>query len=82
MYHTEGAGGGHTPDLLKVISFSNILPSSTSPTMPYTCNTIDEHLDMLMICHHLDSNLPEDISFANSRIRSETLLVQKEFYMI
>ncbi|WP_185860834.1 urease subunit alpha [Blattabacterium cuenoti] len=72
-YHTEGAGGGHAPDLLKVISFSNILPSSTSPTMPYTCNTIDEHLDMLMICHHLDSNLPEDIAFAKSRIRSETI---------
>ncbi|WP_185851688.1 urease subunit alpha [Blattabacterium cuenoti] len=72
-YHTEGAGGGHTPDLLKVISFSNVLPSSTSPTLPYTCNTIDEHLDMLMICHHLDSNLPEDIAFAKSRIRSETI---------
>ncbi|WP_185883032.1 urease subunit alpha [Blattabacterium cuenoti] len=72
-YHTEGAGGGHSPDLLKVISFSNILPSSTSPTLPYTCNTIDEHLDMLMICHHLDSDLPEDIAFAKSRIRSETI---------
>ncbi|WP_185877993.1 urease subunit alpha [Blattabacterium cuenoti] len=72
-YHTEGAGGGHAPDLLKVISKENILPSSTSPTMPYTYNTIDEHLDMLMICHHLDSNLPEDISFARSRIRSETI---------
>ncbi len=72
-YHTEGAGGGHTPDLLKVISFSNILPSSTSPTIPYTYNTIDEHLDMLMICHNLDSNLPEDVSFAKSRIRSETI---------
>ncbi|WP_185872853.1 urease subunit alpha [Blattabacterium cuenoti] len=72
-YHTEGAGGGHAPDLLKVISHYNILPSSTSPTIPYTCNTIDEHLDMLMICHHLDSNLPEDVSFAKSRIRSETI---------
>ncbi|WP_202983780.1 urease subunit alpha [Blattabacterium cuenoti] len=72
-YHTEGAGGGHAPDLLKVISFPNVLPSSTSPTMPYTYNTIDEHLDMLMICHHLDSNLPEDIAFAKSRIRSETI---------
>ncbi|WP_202983660.1 urease subunit alpha [Blattabacterium cuenoti] len=72
-YHTEGAGGGHSPDLLKVISHPNILPSSTSPTMPYTCNTIDEHLDMLMICHHLDSNIPEDIAFAKSRIRSETI---------
>ncbi|WP_185877474.1 urease subunit alpha [Blattabacterium cuenoti] len=72
-YHTEGAGGGHAPDLLKVISKTNVLPSSTSPTMPYTHNTIDEHLDMLMICHHLDSNLPEDISFAKSRIRSETI---------
>ncbi|WP_113738433.1 urease subunit alpha [Blattabacterium clevelandi] len=72
-YHTEGAGGGHSPDLLKVISYFNILPSSTSPTMPYTYNTVDEHLDMLMICHHLDSNIPEDIAFAKSRIRSETI---------
>ncbi|WP_317167854.1 urease subunit alpha [Blattabacterium cuenoti] len=72
-YHTEGAGGGHSPDLLKVISHTNILPSSTSPTMPYTNNTLDEHLDMLMICHHLDSNLSEDIAFAKSRIRSETI---------
>ncbi|WP_185865120.1 urease subunit alpha [Blattabacterium cuenoti] len=72
-YHTEGAGGGHSPDLLKVISYPNVLPSSTSPTIPYTYNTIDEHLDMLMICHHLDSNLPEDIAFAKSRIRSETI---------
>lgn len=72
-YHTEGAGGGHIPDLLKVVSYKNILPSSTSPTIPYSKNTIDEHLDMLMTCHHLDSSLPEDTSFAKSRIRSETI---------
>ncbi|WP_185873409.1 urease subunit alpha [Blattabacterium cuenoti] len=72
-YHTEGAGGGHAPDLLKVISNKNVLPSSTSPTIPYSYNTIDEHLDMLMICHNLDSNIPEDVSFARSRIRSETI---------
>ncbi|WP_185868598.1 urease subunit alpha [Blattabacterium cuenoti] len=72
-YHTEGAGGGHAPDLLKVISLENVLPSSTTPTMPYTRNTIDEHFDMLMICHHLDDKLPEDIAFAQSRIRSETI---------
>ncbi|WP_202983521.1 urease subunit alpha [Blattabacterium cuenoti] len=75
-YHTEGAGGGHSPDLLKVISHKNILPSSTSPTMPFTCNTIDEHLDMLMICHHLDPNLPEDVAFAKSRIRYGTIAAE------
>ncbi|OBR62581.1 urease subunit alpha [Paenibacillus oryzae] len=72
-YHTEGAGGGHAPDLLRVASMPNVLPSSTSPTMPYTVNTIDEHLDMLMICHHLDPRIPEDVAFAASRIRSETI---------
>ncbi|GAB6930480.1 urease subunit alpha [Paenibacillus sp. JCM 10914] len=72
-YHTEGAGGGHAPDLLRVASMPNVLPSSTSPTMPYTVNTVDEHLDMLMICHHLDPRIPEDVAFAASRIRSETI---------
>lgn len=72
-YHTEGAGGGHAPDLLRVASMPNVLPSSTSPTMPYTVNTIDEHLDMLMICHHLDPRIPEDVAFAASRIRAETI---------
>ncbi len=75
-YHTEGAGGGHAPDIIKVASFPNILPSSTNPTMPFTKNTIDEHLDMLMVCHHLDSNIPEDISFADSRIRPETIAAE------
>lgn len=72
-YHTEGAGGGHAPDLLRVASMPNVLPSSTSPTMPYTVNTVDEHLDMLMICHHLDPRIPEDVAFASSRIRVETI---------
>ncbi len=72
-YHTEGAGGGHAPDLLKVVSHENILPSSTTPTNPYTINTIDEHLDMMMICHQLDKNIPEDVAFAKSRIRPETI---------
>lgn len=72
-YHTEGAGGGHAPDLLKVVSHGNILPSSTTPTNPYTINTIDEHLDMMMICHQLDKNIPEDVAFAKSRIRPETI---------
>lgn len=72
-YHTEGAGGGHAPDLLRVASMPNVLPSSTSPTMPYTVNTLDEHLDMLMICHHLDPRIPEDVAFAASRIRAETI---------
>ncbi len=72
-YHTEGAGGGHAPDIIKTASFPNILPSSTNPTMPFTKNTIDEHLDMLMVCHHLDSRIPEDVAFADSRIRPETI---------
>ena len=72
-YHTEGAGGGHAPDIIKAAGFSNILPSSTNPTRPYTVNTIDEHLDMLMVCHHLDPNIAEDVAFAESRIRRETI---------
>lgn len=72
-YHTEGAGGGHAPDLLKVVAYDNILPSSTTPTNPFTINTIDEHLDMMMICHQLDKNIPEDVAFAKSRIRPETI---------
>lgn len=75
-YHTEGAGGGHAPDIIKVAAFPNILPSSTNPTMPFTVNTIDEHLDMLMVCHHLDSRIPEDVSFADSRIRPETIAAE------
>jgi urease subunit alpha len=72
-YHTEGAGGGHAPDIIRAAGFPNVLPSSTNPTMPFTRNTIDEHLDMMMVCHHLDRNVPEDISFADSRIRPETI---------
>ena len=68
-YHSEGAGGGHAPDIIKVCGEPNVLPSSTNPTRPFTVNTIDEHLDMLMVCHHLDSNIPEDVAFAESRIR-------------
>jgi len=75
-YHTEGAGGGHAPDIIKVCGYKNILPSSTNPTRPYTINTIDEHLDMLMVCHHLDPNIPEDIAFAESRIRKETIAAE------
>jgi urease subunit alpha len=75
-YHTEGAGGGHAPDLLKVVEYDNILPSSTTPTNPFTINTIDEHLDMMMICHHLDKNIPEDIAFAKSRIREQTIAAE------
>ena len=75
-YHTEGAGGGHAPDIIRAAAFPNILPSSTNPTMPYTVNTLDEHLDMLMVCHHLDKRVPEDISFADSRIRSETIAAE------
>ena len=66
-YHTEGAGGGHAPDIIRAASFPNVLPSSTNPTMPFTKNTIDEHLDMLMVCHHLDKKNPEDVAFADSR---------------
>ena len=75
-YHTEGAGGGHAPDILKVASESNILPSSTNPTRPFTVNTLAEHLDMMMVCHHLNSSVPEDISFAESRIRGETIAAE------
>ncbi|MFJ7977337.1 urease subunit alpha [Peribacillus sp. NPDC096379] len=76
MYHTEGAGGGHAPDLIKAASFMNVLPSSTNPTLPFTVNTIDEHLDMLMVCHHLNPSIPEDIAFADSRIRRETIAAE------
>lgn len=75
-YHTEGAGGGHAPDIIKAAAMPNILPSSTNPTMPFTVNTIDEHLDMLMVCHHLDSKVPEDVAFADSRIRPETIAAE------
>lgn len=75
-FHTEGAGGGHAPDIIRVCALPNFLPSSTNPTRPYTVNTIDEHLDMLMVCHHLDSNIPEDIAFAESRIRKETIAAE------
>ena len=72
-FHTEGAGGGHAPDIIKVAGLKNVLPSSTNPTWPFTVNTLDEHLDMLMVCHHLDSSIPEDLAFAESRIRRETI---------
>jgi urease subunit alpha len=75
-YHTEGAGGGHAPDIIKACGQPNVLPSSTNPTRPYTVNTIDEHLDMLMVCHHLDPAIPEDIAFAESRIRRETIAAE------
>ncbi len=75
-YHTEGAGGGHAPDIIKVAGLPYVLPSSTNPTRPYTSNTLDEHLDMLMVCHHLDSNIPEDVAFAESRIRRETIAAE------
>jgi len=75
-FHTEGAGGGHAPDIIKVVASQNILPSSTNPTMPYTVNTIEEHLDMLMVCHHLDRRVPEDVAFAESRIRRETIAAE------
>lgn len=75
-YHTEGAGGGHAPDIIRAASAANILPSSTNPTMPFTINTIDEHLDMLMVCHHLDKRIPEDVAFADSRIRPETIAAE------
>jgi urease subunit alpha len=75
-YHTEGAGGGHAPDIIKAVSQPNVLPSSTNPTRPYTVNTIDEHLDMLMVCHHLDSAIAEDVAFAESRIRRETIAAE------
>ncbi|MCD1259832.1 urease subunit alpha [Paenibacillus athensensis] len=75
-YHTEGAGGGHAPDIIRAAAESNVLPSSTNPTRPYTINTIEEHLDMLMVCHHLDSRIPEDVAFADSRIRPETIAAE------
>nr|EJQ81704.1 urease subunit alpha [Bacillus cereus HuA4-10] len=75
-YHTEGAGGGHAPDIIKIAALNNILPSSTNPTLPYTVNTLDEHLDMLMVCHHLKANIPEDVMFADSRIRKETIAAE------
>jgi urease subunit alpha len=75
-YHSEGAGGGHAPDIIRVCGEANVLPSSTNPTRPYTINTIDEHLDMLMVCHHLDPSLPEDVAFAESRIRGETIAAE------
>jgi urease subunit alpha len=75
-FHTEGAGGGHAPDIMKVAGLPNVLPSSTNPTRPYTKNTLDEHLDMLMVCHHLDQSIPEDLAFAESRIRKETIAAE------
>ncbi len=75
-YHTEGAGGGHAPDIIKAAGFKNVLPSSTNPTRPYTINTVDEHLDMLMVCHHLDPSIAEDVAFAESRIRRETIAAE------
>ncbi len=79
-YHTEGAGGGHAPDIIRACSQPNVLPSSTNPTRPYTRNTVDEHLDMLMVCHHLDSSIPEDVAFADSRIRKETIAAEDIFH--
>jgi urease subunit alpha len=75
-YHTEGAGGGHAPDIIKVCGLSNVIPSSTNPTRPFTVNTLEEHLDMLMVCHHLDPSIPEDVAFAESRIRKETIAAE------
>jgi len=75
-YHTEGAGGGHAPDIITVVEHPNVLPSSTNPTRPFTRNTLDEHLDMLMVCHHLSKDIPEDIAFAESRIRAETIAAE------
>ncbi len=75
-FHTEGAGGGHAPDIMKVASLPNVLPSSTNPTRPFTVNTLDEHLDMLMVCHHLDPLIAEDLAFAESRIRKETIAAE------
>src|SRR5690606_29045089 len=75
-FHTEGAGGGHAPDIMRVVGEANFLPSSTNPTMPYTVNTLDEHVDMLMVCHHLDAAIPEDLAFAESRIRKETIAAE------
>lgn len=79
-FHTEGAGGGHTPDIIKMAGFENVLPASTNPTMPFTKNTIDEHLDMLMVCHHLDNKIKEDVEFADSRIRPETIAAEDKLH--
>ena len=81
-FHSEGAGGGHAPDIIRVCGEANVLPSSTNPTRPFTVNTIDEHLDMLMVCHHLDSKIPEDVSFAESRIRPETIAAEDRLHDI
>ena len=75
-YHTEGAGGGHAPDIIRVCGEPHVIPSSTNPTRPYTVNTLEEHLDMLMVCHHLDRSIPEDVAFAESRIRRETIAAE------
>ena len=75
-YHVEGAGGGHAPDILRIASFGHVLPSSTNPTRPYTVNTLEEHLDMLMVCHHLNPHVPEDVAFADSRIRPQTIMAE------
>src|SRR4029078_3545750 len=75
-FHTEGAGGGHAPDIVTVVGAANVLPSSTTPTRPFTVNTLDEHLDMLMVCHHLDAGIAEDLAFAESRIRRETIAAE------
>ena len=75
-FHTEGAGGGHAPDIIKICGDENVLPSSTNPTRPFTVNTLEEHLDMLMVCHHLDKSIPEDVAFAESRIRRETIAAE------
>jgi urease subunit alpha len=75
-FHTEGAGGGHAPDIIKICGEAHVLPSSTNPTRPYTVNTLEEHLDMLMVCHHLDKSIPEDVAFAESRIRRETIAAE------
>jgi urease subunit alpha len=75
-FHTEGAGGGHAPDIIRLCGVANVLPSSTNPTRPFTVNTVDEHLDMLMVCHHLDPRIPEDVAFAESRIRRETIAAE------
>src|SRR5438552_14804970 len=75
-FHTEGAGGGHAPDIIRIAALANVLPSSTNPTRPYTVNTLDEHLDMLMVCHHLNPGVPEDLAFAESRIRAETMAAE------
>jgi urease subunit alpha len=81
-FHSEGAGGGHAPDIIRVCGEANVLPSSTNPTRPFTVNTIDEHLDMLMVCHHLDPRIPEDVSFAESRIRPETIAAEDRLHDI